>query len=435
MSIVDAISLAAPRLTFAKDMPSHSAADAWKGLNQYGPFDNSRVSIHEKSILFVFPRTLQPLAHKLAKGLEGHRGFRGIEQMFRVPFSGKMMDYLAFDATLTSPRSAAASYKEAILGWNQGERENEALAAIVLVPRSDRWETERPYYEAKSAFAQLGIPTQMVTAELVENDSQFGWSVANIALALFAKLGGVPWLIETPPGEDDLIIGIGKADIRRPDGTERLFGYALSFASNGYYRQAWAFKPVATQDEYETALREAVAASLRESESRLDQPPSRIVLHLGQKTGEREIGAIENAIRDAGLDASTAFLRLDRTTLYDLADGRADTLAPPKGIAARLGPRRALLQPDEAGPLGPSDGPLLIELNERSSVEPEALDELVAQAFALGHANWRGFNARSRPVTLVYGELLARLVGYLEEVDTWSSDLLRSDLRDRPWFL
>ena len=148
--------------------------------------------------------------------------------MFRVPFSGKMMDYLAFDATLTSPRAAAASYREAIVGPG-----TKARGRPRRLPRSC-WCLARtagkpsgPTTKAKSAFAQLGIPTQMVTAELIEGyDNQFGWSVANIALALFAKLGGVPWLIETPPGEDDLIIGIGKADIRRPDGTERLFGYA-----------------------------------------------------------------------------------------------------------------------------------------------------------------------------------------------------------------
>jgi hypothetical protein len=63
------------------------------------------------------------------------------------------------------------------------------------------------------------------------------------------------------------------------------------------------------------------------------------------------------------------------------------------------------------------------------------LDGLVEQAYRLGHANWRGFNARSQPVTLVYGQLLARLVGYLEEVDTWDPALLRSELQNRPWFL
>jgi len=78
---------------------------------------------------------------------------------------------------------------------------------------------------------------------------------------------------------------------------------------------------------------------------------------------------------------------------------------------------------------------LLVELDPKSDVGADKLDDLVAQTFRLAHANWRGFNARSQPVTLVYGELLAQLVGYLEEVATWDSTLLRNELRDRPWFL
>src|SRR5438067_551122 len=105
------------------------------------------------------------------------------------------------------------------------------------------------------------------------------------------------------------------------------------------------------------------------------------------------------------------------------------------GLAVRLSPRRALLQTEGLGPLGPPEGPLLIDPDERSNVGEEALDGLVAQAFRLAHANWRGFNARSQPVSLAYGELLAKLVGYLEEVDTWDPRLLRSDLQERPWFL
>jgi hypothetical protein len=118
-----------------------------------------------------------------------------------------------------------------------------------------------------------------------------------------------------------------------------------------------------------------------------------------------------------------------------IGDGHTDTFAPPKGIIVRFGERKTLLQTEGLTPVGVPSGPLLIELDERSDVGPEALDELASQTFRLAHANWRGFNARSQPVTLVYGELLARLVGYLEEVATWDPSLLRSELRERPWFL
>jgi hypothetical protein len=251
---------------------------------------------------------------------------------------------------------------------------------------------------------------------------------------MFAKLGGIPWLVEVPPGDDDLIIGIGRAEVRREGERRRVFGYALSFASNGYYRSAWVFKPVATEEEYEQHLKEAVVGSFEKSIGEMDEPPRRLVLHLAKRTGRREIDAVEEAMNDVGVSVPTAYLRIDDSSNYDLTSG-VDTFAPPKGLAVRLGPRRTLLQADGLSPLGPPEGPLLIELNERSTVGLDVLDELVAQAFRLGHANWRGFNARSRPMTLVYGEILAGLVGYLEEVKSWNSDFLQSVIRDRPWFL
>jgi hypothetical protein len=435
VSVVDGQLFAPPRLRFDAAIPSRLHVEPYKGLKLHGPFDASQVQLTEKSILFVFPKTLQPLAHRLADALKnGHKGYPGFAKMFRIPFTGQMMTSLAIDADLGSPASAAASYREQIAAWSTNGRDGDPHLALVLVPHSERWETERPYYEAKAAFARLGIPTQMVTTELIDDERQFGWSVANIALATFAKLGGVPWTIEAPADDHDLILGIGRADIRRHDGVDRIFGYAVSFTSNGLYRQTWSFTPAADEDTYLSRLEDAVVNAL-EADLDADQPPGRLVVHLGKKTRAREIEAVRSAMQRASVELPALFMRLDDSHLYDIADGRTDTRVPPKGLAVRLGPNRMLLQAEGAGPLGPPDGPLLVELDRRSDGDADQLEGLAEQAYRLGHANWRGFNARSQPVTLVYGELLARLVGYLEEVDTWDPALLRSDLQGRPWFL
>jgi Piwi domain len=330
--------------------------------------------------------------------------------------------------------SAAIAYRNAISEWNSRSRTADPKLALVLVPRSERWETERPYYEAKAAFARLGVPTQMVTAELLDNEREFSWSVANIALAVFAKLGGIPWVVESPPSDNDLIIGVGRSDIRGKDGVRRSFGYALSFTSNGVYRQTWSFSPVADEDAYSARLQQAIEGALRSTDS-VDEPFDRLVIHLGKKTGRKEASAAKQALAAVNLDIPIALLRLDDTSLYDVADGRTDTFAPPNGILLRIGQRQALLQTEGLSALGPPYGPLLMELDTKSDVSTDRLDDLAAQTFRLAHANWRGFNARSQPVTLVYGEILARLVGYLEEVPTWDATLLRNELRDRPWFL
>ena len=158
-------------------------------------------------------------------------------------------------------------------------------------------------------------------------------------------------------------------------------------------------------------------------------------MHLSRRTGAREIDVVQRAIKQVGVTLPVAFLRLDDTAMWDSADTGDETWVAPKGLVVQLGRRRALLHAEELGATGPPDGPLLIELDERSSVPDDAFEDLVAQVFRLAHANWRGFNARSKPATLVYGEELAGLVGYLADVQSWNPDLLRTDLRNHPWFL
>jgi hypothetical protein len=434
VSAVPGWTLAPAQLRFHPAIASRVGTHAFRALRQHGPFDNSKLALTDGSLLFVFPTGEQDLAHRLAEALlNGIGTYPGFGKLFRVEVPrGQAIKSRTIDSDLRDMGESAGAYRAGIAEWNREPRDREPDVAIVLLPHSERFEIVSPYYEAKAAFANLAIPTQMVTAELLRDERQFQWSVANIALAIFAKLGGIPWAVEAPSGDEDLIIGIGRADVGREGARERHFGYAVTFVNNGIYRQTWSFTPTADESVYEDRLRSAIEAALRED---LDRPPSRLVIHLAKQAGLREIEAAQHAMEAVGFDVPVAFLRLDDSALHDIADTDQDTFAPPKGLVAKLGPRRALLQSEELGALGPPDGPLLVAMDRRSTVGEDAFDELVGQVFRLAHANWRGFNAQSKPATLVYGEQLASLVGHLQDVETWNPDLLRSDLRARPWFL
>lgn len=434
MTSVPGIRLPAPLLQFSAAFPSRSGPQAYQGVRAYGAFDGSAVSLVDGSLLFVFPEALQGLAHHLADAwLNGVGSFKGFESMFRVPVAtGQAIKSLVVDADLSDHRAAAAAYRAAIAEWAASSQDRDPDLALVLVPHSERWQTDTPYYEAKAAFANMGVPSQMVTQELISDQSRFQWAVADIALASFAKLGGVPWIVQAPADDHDLIIGIGRRDVGVEGERRRIFGYAVTFVSNGTYQQTWSFAPAADEATYLTRLGETVQAALR---SDLDVEPSRLVVHLSRRTGVREIEAVERAMKQAGVTLPTAFLRLDDTAMWDSADTDDETWVAPKGLVVQLSRRRALLHAEELGTTGPPDGPLLIELHKRSTVPDEAFNDLVGQVFRLAHANWRGFNARSKPATLVYGEELAGLIGYLSDVQSWNPDLLRSELKNRPWFL
>ena len=226
-------------------MPSRTGSHAFMALRQHGPYDNTQIELRAGAMLFVFPEAERELGRR-ARGLAAQRR----RQLPRVQpaLPGGRADARALqgygvDTALTDLPAAARAFRDSIGAWNRAPREQEPDVALVLVPHYGAILTSTPYYEAKAAFANLGIPTQMVTTELLRDEKQFQWSVANIALAVFAKLGGIPWAVAAPDGDEDLIIGIGRADIGHDGDRRRHFGYAVTFVSNGIYRQTFSFTP------------------------------------------------------------------------------------------------------------------------------------------------------------------------------------------------
>lgn len=437
MIALDAVQLRRPLLRFDPAIPSQVDARPYPGLRRYGPFDTGGVRIRDDSLLLVFPARLAGVARELARAVIGGIGnYPGFETMFRVPLSEAtaIVEVEVPLAPGASREAAREAYRSTMREWLIAPARAGVDLALVVVPESRAWETDSAYYEAKALLSAAGVPTQMVTAELAADRERLTWSVANLALAAFVKLGGVPWVVDVPDDERDLVLGVGRGDLASGEGGRRTFGYAVSFGSDGSYRHTWSFTPAASRRSYCERLGQAVLHALQDRE-RLAQAPARLVFHFARRIGRAEIAAIRAAIDGSGATLPAAFVRIDDSNLFDLLDYTSARLVPPQGVMVRLDERTALLQSEGPGRLAPPRGPLLIELDRRSDVGPEALEGLVEQIMRLSAANWRGFNARSKPVTLVYGERLAQLVAQLERVDSWRSETLGTDIGRRPWFL
>lgn len=87
--------------------------------------------------------------------------------------------------------------------------------AIVLVPTEE--DETNPYSTFKTAWAEKNIPSQMIsikTAEMFEKqDKNSVWFMQNIALGIFAKSGGIPWIVDDVPGDIDCFVGIDVATL------------------------------------------------------------------------------------------------------------------------------------------------------------------------------------------------------------------------------
>lgn len=425
----------APRLRFGQGVPSRADDKAWRGLRRFGAFSLHKFPTQSADVLLVYPRDARAEAHTLRDRLfNGFGQYPGFKGLFGLPpkFELKVSEYVIEPDG--SDAHSGELYKRRLEEWARS-RDAVPDLAVVMHPISDRWETDSAYYAAKVFFGREGVPTQMVTSELATDSARLGWSLANIALATFAKLGGRPWVVDARGEESDLVIGIGRADIRDGAGRRRIFGYAVAVISNGAYLDLATADPASDEGAYQKALTKAVKEALETLGP--DNPPSRIVIHLAKRTGKTEIQAVQAALKSEpwAADLPTAFLRVDDSSLFEFLNGEKGTYAAPKGLTVRLGERRALVQTEEASTLGPARRPLLLELDTRSTVGPEELGRLTRQVFRLAHANWRGLNARSKPVTIFYGEQLAELAGYIAQSSDWDPTTLKPELRQRPWFL
>lgn len=104
------------------------------------------------------------------------------------------------------------NYKKLVRSLSE---DNKFDIAIVLVPTDE--DESNPYSTFKTAWAEKNIPSQMIsikTAKMFEKkDSNAVWFMQNIALGIFAKAGGIPWIVDNIPGDVDCFVGIDVATL------------------------------------------------------------------------------------------------------------------------------------------------------------------------------------------------------------------------------
>jgi hypothetical protein len=329
--------------------------------------------------------------------------------------------------------------------------------AIVIVTRRQRHLTGNasPYLVAKSVFMSMSVPVQEFQIENLR-DRDFTEILRNVSLACYAKMGGIPYLIRAPyrPMAHELVIGLGSA-YRTPDrmsAGERSVGITTVFDTFGNYLVSNSSREAA-YDDYPEALQEALAECIEDVKRRkLWQPTDtiRLVFHVFKPLRDREAVAVKRLVEDMAREFASvefAFVHVSGDhdwMVFDPANKGLDRRGRIKGAglsrrgqAVRLGRSEMLVTV-----LGPGDlktatqgapQPLLLTLHRESTFQD--LEYLAEQLFRFTGMSWRRPFPASKPVTILYSELIAGLLGQLREVRNWNSDQVGGRLQLSRWFL
>jgi len=419
-------------------------SSALQGLKVSGPYSAGACPQNPR-VLFVFAEDFKDQANRLFLALKNGVGpFPGAERLFgfRLSTSG-VLRLKGFNLPASgSHGQRAQAYVTAI--------ENEVATldprpdiALVIHPKTDPFTEDNPYLSAKFALLRANIPTQNITTDLLDNAPVLQWSAANIALAMFAKMGGKPWAIDTGLSPDSLIVGINRAFVSSPlsTGRNRVFGFATTFSHNGVYLETRLFPIAETWQEYLRTLRQSLQELMTEWQAKSGAAVP-LVFHVQRELQKQEIAIIEECLSAETNKAVKEYsvIRLsDADGMLIVDDSRPDSMIPRAGTLVYLSGHRVLLQVSGQVPGGTvgkivTSGPLQIT-NVKASPAAPKLSLLAQHAMALSQMNWRGFNSETWPVSIEYPRFLAELLGRFSAAGMDVAQLRGVPAMSRPWFL
>ena len=77
--------------------------------------------------------------------------------------------------------------------------------------------------------------------------------------------------------------------------------------------------------------------------------------------------------------------------------------------------------------------PLLLKLHRQSTFTD--IEYLARQTYRFTSMSWRNMYPSRIPVTILYSDLIADLLGHLRHVRNWNADAVATQLRSSRWFL
>lgn len=247
--------------------------------------------------------------------------------------------------------------------------------------------------------------------------NNFAYTLQNMSIAINAKLGGIPWRINTPTTKE-LVVGVGA--FKHVDINVQYIGSAFSFDNTGAFNSFEYFHRDQTAE---------LAGSIEESIinfTKINNRPNRLIIHFFKEMSEQEIEPIERVLHNLGLDLPVFVVTINKTESEDFVvfDGKNNDLMPYSGRYINLGNNTYLLcnntryesDQREENKSNPMDGfPFPVKLkihcpNDHGlQFNTNIIAGLIDQVYQFSRIYWKSVKQQNLPVTIKYPEMVAQI--------------------------
>lgn len=430
------------------------------GLNTFGPYDSITFDTKSPTVMSIchsnsrgsFTSFLGALKEGLPNSNWFKKGLLKKYDLQKVEFDIEEINNYNFE-----------EYERVIKNGNDVKPN----LALIEIPDNFKQLNDaiNPYFRIKAKLLSMEIPVQFVTISKVKKYDEF--MLNSLALQIYAKLGGTPWVLPSSRSVDrEIIIGIGHSWIRtnkyKNAEQNRVVGITTFFSSDGQYLVGDKVKDVPYDDYFDELLKNLIQSfKLLESIQGWKKGDTiRLIFHIFKPIKNVEFDVVCALIEKYDdYKVQFAFVTISDTHPYLLFDldqkgfkkfngELKGQYIPERGQNIVIDSNTCLLQMFGPKELKTSrhgmSSPIQIKIRTpQTNFENGKSNELlftdlsyiVQQIYSFSYLSWRSFLPSQIPATMLYSTLIAKLLSKLRKVDGWDPDTLNYNLKRKKWFL
>lgn len=268
------------------------------------------------------------------------------------------------------------------------------------------------YYKVKEILLKRNITSQAIDPQKMNaQGDNWVFSLPNIAVAILAKLDGIPWRLNTPI-KNELIVGVGA--FKHVEENIQYIGSAFSFSNDGKFNSFEYFM------KHEVDILAGKISKAVRDYATINNKPDRLIIHFYKTMNRIELEHIENALKSIDLPIPIFIISINKTESKDIVafDMSWNEMMPNSGTFINIGNNKYLLFNNTRYPdanFSKADGfPFPIKLSFDCTQKDQLKDikvirQLIDQVYQFSRMYWKSVRQQNLPVTIKYPEMVAQI--------------------------
>lgn len=396
--------------------------NAATGMRDYGAFQCSPIA---KEVQFIFIYENSDDANKVYQYLKnGLKHFPGLQ-----PYVGIPPTLIDPDLRLKYEKHRLEENFNQFLSKKLPNGNYEHYFVILIGPFKKNNQSDdlnKLYYYIKKELLKKSISSQFIYYQNIRS-SQFHFYLPNIAIAILAKLGGVPWKLKEQPYKE-LIIGFNAKYIN----DTQYIGSTVFFDNQGRLKKVNSCRG----ENLNKIINDLKIAIKSFQDNNSEEVLKRVIIHTYKPYGKSE-QKIEQLLRkELQLDIPFIYIEINeaKTTTEICFDENYNYGMPVSGTYVKTGRNEYLLFNNTRYHEKPlrsvtEEWPIKLRIYASDSI---TIDEkqLISQVYEFSRLYWKGLKQKSQPVTTIYSKLIAEYTGnFSEQIPE------NKIVQETPWFL